>query len=149
RHREDEEHDHLAADVVQRVGERHEREVHRVEHELDAHEHHEDVAAGGEADGGEAGGGRGGDEGRSCGELRRGAGGQPAVRSRGAWVPRLRRGRTTARITASTSSAAVISNGQRKSVKSDRATRSTLLPNPGSPPWIDCVAGAFAPVAQW
>ena len=27
------------------LAKRHEREVHRVEHQLDAHEHHEDVAA--------------------------------------------------------------------------------------------------------
>ena len=40
-----EEHDHLAADVVERLGERDEREVRRVEHQLDAHEHHERVAA--------------------------------------------------------------------------------------------------------
>ena len=45
RDREREEHDHLAVDVVELVGERDEREVHRVEHQLDAHEHHEHVAA--------------------------------------------------------------------------------------------------------
>ena len=44
RHHEREEHDDLAADVVERAGERHEREVRGVEHELDAHEHHQHVA---------------------------------------------------------------------------------------------------------
>ena len=39
-----EEHEGLAADVVELAGEGDEREVHRVEHQLDAHEHHEHVA---------------------------------------------------------------------------------------------------------
>src|SRR3954453_21314164 len=39
-----EEHDGLAADVVEGMGERDECEVDGVEHQLDAHEHHEGVA---------------------------------------------------------------------------------------------------------
>ena len=45
RDHEGEEHEHLAADVVQLSGERHEGEVDGVEHQLDAHEHHDHVAA--------------------------------------------------------------------------------------------------------
>src|SRR5690349_8377063 len=41
---EGEEHDHLAARVVEHAGEGHERHVRRVEHELHAHEHDDDVA---------------------------------------------------------------------------------------------------------
>src|SRR5205823_15015299 len=44
RHDEREEHEGLTTNVVELACERHEREVHRVEHELDAHEHHEHVA---------------------------------------------------------------------------------------------------------
>jgi NADH:ubiquinone oxidoreductase subunit 6 (subunit J) len=44
---------------------------------------------------------------------------------------------------------AVISNGQRKSVNSERATRSTLLPRPASPPRMASLGGASAPVAHW
>src|SRR5581483_193187 len=47
---EHEEDDDLPADVVERTGERHEREVHGVEHQLDAHEHDERVAADHEPD---------------------------------------------------------------------------------------------------
>src|ERR1700690_3331230 len=40
-----EEHEHLAPHIVELTGESHEREVHRVEHQLDAHEHDQHVAA--------------------------------------------------------------------------------------------------------
>ena len=40
-----EEHGGLAADVAELAGQRDEREVHGVEHQLDAHEHHQRVAA--------------------------------------------------------------------------------------------------------
>src|SRR5687767_14654572 len=43
-HDEHEEHDRLSADVVEVLGEGDEREVHGVEHQLDAHEHHQGVA---------------------------------------------------------------------------------------------------------
>ena len=44
-HHQDEEHQHLPADVVQGAGERDEGEVGGVEHELDAHEHDQHVSA--------------------------------------------------------------------------------------------------------
>src|SRR4051812_48003188 len=50
-HHEYEEHDHLAADVVERAGEGDEGEIDGVEHELDAHEHHERIAPDEKADG--------------------------------------------------------------------------------------------------
>ena len=66
-----EEHDHLAADVVERVGERDEREVHRVEHQLDAHEHHDHVAADEHADRADREEHRGEDAGSRFGDRRR------------------------------------------------------------------------------
>src|SRR5437868_6685828 len=48
---EDEEHDRLSADVIEGFGERGEGEVDGVEHELDAHEHHERVAPDHQPDG--------------------------------------------------------------------------------------------------
>src|SRR5687768_16000502 len=50
-HHEREEHDHLTGDVVEHPGERDEGEVDRVQHELDAHEHHEHVATNEQPDG--------------------------------------------------------------------------------------------------
>ena len=44
RHHQDEEHERLAPDVVEHAGEGDEGEVGGVEHQLDAHEHHEHVA---------------------------------------------------------------------------------------------------------
>src|SRR3954469_19402291 len=149
RDRQHEEHDHLAANVVERAGERHEREVHRVEHELDAHEHHQHVAPGEEADRADGEEQRGEHEVVVGGDVERGerqGHGASSMTTSSAW--RLRRASTTAPITESTSSAAVISNGHRKSVNSDRATRATLLPSPGVPPWMASVAGALAPVAH-
>ena len=58
------------------------------------------------------------------------------------------RASTTAPTTAITSSAAVISNGQRKSVNRTAATRSTLPPSPAAPPRMASSAGGLAPVAH-
>src|SRR6202034_1537766 len=51
---QDEEHTRLPADVVQHAGERDEREVRRVEHQLDAHEHDQYVAPHEQTDGADA-----------------------------------------------------------------------------------------------
>ena len=53
RHHQHEEHDHLAADVVELAGEGDEGEVDGVEHQLDAHEHHQRVAPDQQPDGAE------------------------------------------------------------------------------------------------
>src|ERR1700729_3668209 len=50
-HHEHEEHDRLPADVVEHAGEGDEGEVGRVEHQLNAHQHDQDVAPHQEADG--------------------------------------------------------------------------------------------------
>ena len=49
-----EEHDRLAADVVEHAGEGDEGQVDGVEHQLDAHEHHQHVAPDQQADGADA-----------------------------------------------------------------------------------------------
>src|SRR2546426_2896466 len=51
RHHQGEEHEHLAADVVEHPGEGDEGQVDGVEHQLDAHEHDQGVAAHEQADG--------------------------------------------------------------------------------------------------
>ena len=45
RHRQNEEHENLTADVAQEARERDEIEIDREQHQLDAHEQHDDVLA--------------------------------------------------------------------------------------------------------
>src|SRR5437899_11176403 len=125
-----EEDDDLTADAGQCVGERDEREVRRVEHQLDAHEHHERVLSHQQADGADREQDRREDEvvgGRdvirvrdrdhagvlSCSSRTSPAGTSSAGTS--ARCP-LRRARTTLPTTAITRSTAVISNAHTKSV---------------------------------
>src|SRR5579884_132619 len=145
-----EEDEDLSADVVEHPREGHERQVGGVQHQLDAHEHHEDVAAQQQTD-------------RADGEEQRGEhevvvarhghrAGTSSVSSAGAsigggrWL--LRRASATPPTTAMTSSTAVSSKGQRKSVNRTRATRLTLPPRFDAPPLTGTPRDVCAPVAH-
>ena len=112
RDHEHEEHDGLAADVVEHAGEGDEGEVGGVEHELDAHEHDQHVAPHQQADGadGEDDGGQaqvpGSREAHADSSL-------SEVSSCSACTVGGRRASTTAPTTAMTSRAAVASNANR------------------------------------
>src|SRR3954447_13716746 len=152
-----EEHERLPAHVVELPGEGHEREVHRVQHQLDAHEHHEHVAADQHADRTDGEYHRGQHEVVGVGD-RHGAATSPSSVSTSSTSSTssstispggpLRRASTTLHTPAIRGRPAVISNGQRKSVNRTRATRSTLLPSAVPPPLSANWSGAMAPVAQ-
>ena len=112
RHHEHEEDQRLPTDVVEHAGERDEGEVGRVEHQLDAHEHDQDVAPHQQADGAD-----GEDNGRQAqvpGSREAHAGSSLSVTSSwSACTVGGRRASTTAPTTAMTRRAAVASNANR------------------------------------
>src|SRR5581483_10635145 len=162
RHHQGEEHEDLPADVVEHTGEGDEGQVHGVEHQFDAHEHDQGVAPDEQADGADAedDGGEGQVPGAGnvhCSCSPGGSGASPGINTASgpASLPPptrssssrirpgpLRRARTMAPTTAITSSAEVISKGQRKSVNRPRASRSTL----GTSPWVSEPRTDGAPV---
>src|SRR5688572_1279467 len=129
RHHQDEEHQRLAADVVELSGEGDEGEVHGVEHELDAHEHDEHVAPDQQAHGAD------GEQARGQGEVPLAVHGHSP--SPPSWGRGGRRASTTAPTTAITSSTEVISKGSRYRVKIDSASFSTFSPSPLAGPATD------------
>src|SRR5487761_2353785 len=116
----DEEHNRLTADVAQGPRKGHEREVHGVEHQLEAHEHDQGASAREQT--------KGPDPEEQRGEHEVPGGGDVHDETSSLEAPRSRRASSTAPTTAITSSAAVASKAKRYVVN-------TAVPSSFTLPW--------------